>query len=96
MLKALTSLLLIGILFIPALAQAKATNTATIGISVVIPERAENQKCTVGFENSLNNQFIAMQNSGCLYNSKKLLQTAHQQATKTNSQGFVTVVITAP
>ncbi len=81
---------------IPALVYASTSNSTTIGISVIIPERAENQKCTVGFENSLDNEFTAMQNSGCLYNSGKLLQTAYQQATKINSQGFVTVVVTAP
>ncbi len=83
----------------PTLVSAKTNNSTTIKISIVIPERAEDQKCVVGFKNSLNKQFTTMQNSGCRYDSKKLLQIAYQQATKKlkrNSQGFVTVVVTAP
>ena len=83
----------------PTLVSAETSNSTTIGISIVIPERTEDQKCVVGFKNSLNKQFTPMQNSGCRYNSKKLLQIAYQKATRKfnqNSQGFVTVVITAP
>ncbi len=100
--KFFTSVFL-GIVFITSstLAHANTSNSTTIGISVVVPERAEDQKCVVGFENSMNNKFIPMQNSGCRYNSNTLLQAAYQQATNStqqnkNSQGFVTVVITAP
>jgi hypothetical protein len=83
--KLFTSIFL-GIVFITSatLAHANTSNSTTIGISVVVPERAEDQKCVVGFENSMNNKFIPMRNSGCRYNSKSLLQTAYKQAsTKT-------------
>lgn len=95
--RSLVSLLL-GLIFIISSVFVRANNSdsTTIGISVVVPERAENQKCTIGFENSLDGNITAMQSSGCHFNSKKLLQTAYQQATKKNSQGFVTVLITAP
>ncbi len=83
-------------IFSPTLVCANTSNSTTINISIVVPERAEDQKCVVGFENSLNKKFIPIQNSGCRYNSKALLQTAYQQTTKKNSQGFVTVMITAP
>jgi hypothetical protein len=100
--KFFTSVFL-GIVFITSstLAHANTSNSTTIGISVIVPERAEDQQCVVGFESNMDNNFTPMQNSGCRYNSKTLLQTAYQQATKStqqnkNSQGFVTVVITAP
>ena len=80
----------------PEIASAKTSNSAVIRIRVIVPERAENQKCIIGFNNSIDNTFISMQNSGCRYNSKALLQTAYQQVMKKNSQGFITVVITAP
>jgi len=90
------------VIAIPTLVSANTSNSATISIGVVVPERAENQRCTIGFENSYNDHFTPLQNTGCLYNSNALLQTAYQQASKnshathTNSQGFVTVVVTAP
>ncbi len=83
----------------PTLASANTSNSTTLNISIIVPERAEDQKCVVGFENSLNQQFTSMKNSGCQYNSKKLLEVAYQQATKNtkeNTKGFVTVIITAP
>ncbi len=82
----------------PTLANAQTNNT-TIGISVVVSERAENQQCVVGFENSLDNKLTPMQTSGCHYDSEALMQTAYQQITKHTknySHSFVTVVITAP
>jgi len=43
------------------------SDSTTIGISVVVPERTEDQKCTIGFENSHDNQLITLQHSGCSY-----------------------------
>ena len=80
----------------PTLVSAKSSNSATIGISVVVPERAEDQKCVIGFESSIDNSFTLLNNTGCQYNSQQLLQIAHQQASSLNTQGFATVIITAP
>ena len=72
------------------------SDSTTIGISVVVYERAEDQQCVVGFRSETNRNLTDLQNKGCQYDSATLLRTAYQQATKRNSQGFVTVVITAP
>jgi hypothetical protein len=95
LLKAFTSLLLLGIVSITALATAKTSNSSTIGISVIVPERAESQQCVIGFKNSQSG-LTPLQHSGCQYDSDKLLNVAYHQASKINSQGFVTVVVTAP
>ncbi len=70
-------------------------NIGTISIGVVVPERAQDQKCVVGFTSNTH-KFTSLKSSGCSYNSTKLMQTAYQKATSVNNQGFVTVVITAP
>lgn len=94
-LKVLISVFL-GVAFFASttLVHANLSESTTIGISVVVPEHAEDQKCVIGFEN--NNQFTALQNTGCHYNTHKLMQTAYQKATVLNTQGFVTVIITVP
>ena len=90
--------LFLGIVFFasPLLVYANTSNSSTIGISVVVPERAEDQKCVIGFQNSIDNSFTHLNSLGCRYDSRKLLQTAYQQASSLNKQGFATVVITAP
>ena len=94
--------LILGLAFIVSfgLVHANTGDSTTISINVVVPERAENQKCTIGFENSLNDRFVALQHSGCQYQTNKLMQHAYQQVSKQktllNSQGIVTVVVTAP
>jgi hypothetical protein len=86
---------LVCIVTIQTLVYANTNNTTSISIGVVVPERAQNQKCVVGFKSNTRN-FTPLESSGCHYNSAKLLQVAYQKATSVNSQGFVTVVVIAP
>lgn len=96
LLKVFTSVFLgLACIASQTLVYANVSNSTTIGISIVVPERPQDQKCVVGFK-STNNEFTPLKSSGCSYNSNKLLQAAYQKATSVNSQGFVTVVITAP
>ena len=95
----LSGFLWVALIASPTLASAKVSQSSTISISIIVPERAKDQKCVVSFEDSFNKQSISIQSSGCQYDSKKLLQTAYKQAMKhvrKNSQGFITVLITAP
>ena len=100
--KTFTSLFFwIAIIASPTLVCADTSNSTSIGISVVVPERVKNQNCTIGFENTNNDKFVSLQHSGCQYDSNKLLKMAYQQAINNksmqkNSQGFVTVVISTP
>ena len=94
--KALLSLFLWGAsMVLPMLACADSSDSANIGISVVVPERLEKKRCTI----TLNKQ-IALSHLGCRYDLEAFEKAVSQQAlegsTRINSQGFVSVVITVP
>jgi len=91
---------LTGLILFPSLSSAAATNSANFSISVVVPERIEDQQCNIGFQTDENVKLVPLQHSSCLYDSKIILQAASQLASNRkitlNTQGFVTVVVTAP
>ena len=86
----------IAIFASPTHVYANTSNSTAISINIVIPERAEDQNCVVGFKSNAKNTFTPLKSAGCHYDSKILLQTAYRQASTLNTQGFATVVVTAP
>lgn len=91
---------LTGFVIFPSPSNAAATNSSSFSISVVVPERLEDQRCQIGLQTDDTVKSVPLQNSSCRYDSKKILQAASQLASDRkitlNTQGLVTVIVTAP